>query len=159
MKEKMWTGRTDGITDKIADDFNSSIKFDSRMYKQDIEGSMAHALMLGLKNIITPQESEEIIKGLEEILIDIESGKTAVDLSAEDIHMFIEQELTSRIGEVGKKLHTARSRNDQVAIDLRMYLKEEIDYIKVAFLISLVVRISRSHREDRGSIPLWGKRF
>ncbi len=129
MKEKMWTGRTDGITDKIADDFNSSIKFDSRMYKQDIEGSMAHALMLGLKNIITPQESEEIIKGLEGILIDIESGKTAVDLSAEDIHMFIEQELTSRIGEVGKKLHTARSRNDQVALDLRMYLKEEIDSI------------------------------
>ena len=117
MKEKMWTGRTDGITDKIADDFNSSIKFDSRMYKQDIEGSMAHALMLGLKNIITPQESEEIIKGLEEILIDIESGKTAVDLSAEDIHMFIEQELTSRIGEVGKKLHTARSRKRRVAFE------------------------------------------
>ena len=120
----MWTGRTDGVTDKIADDFNSSIKFDSRMYKQDIVGSMAHATMLGAKNIITKDESEKIIDGLEGILNDIESGKLPIDMQAEDIHMFVEQVLTERIGDTGKKLHTARSRNDQVALDSRMYLKD-----------------------------------
>lgn len=148
MKEKMWTGRTDGVTDKIADDFNSSIKFDSRMYRQDIEGSMAHASMLELKNIITPNECEEIIKGLEEILIDIESGKTAIDFSAEDIHMFVEQELTARIGETGKKLHTARSRNDQVALDLRMYLKGEIDAILGKLLnLTEVIKLKASEHK------------
>ena len=121
---KMWTGRTDGVTDKIADDFNSSIAFDSRMYKQDILGSMAHASMLGAKNIITKTEADTLIDGLESILNDIESGKLEIDMTAEDIHMFVEQELTLRLGEVGKKLHTARSRNDQVALDTRMYLRD-----------------------------------
>ena len=137
---KMWTGRTDGVTDKIADDFNSSISFDSRMYKQDIKGSIAHAMMLGAKNIISQKETEVLIDGLNEILSDIESGKTEIDFSAEDIHMFIEQELTSRIGDIGKKLHTARSRNDQVALDIRMYLKDETVIIvnKIKNLISAI---------------------
>ena len=126
---KMWAGRTDGVTSKLADDFNSSIHFDSRMYRQDITGSMAHAAMLGAKNIITQPEAEQIIDGLSDILEDLESGKLAFDMECEDIHMFVEQVLTSRIGDVGKKLHTARSRNDQVALDFRMYLRDEIDEI------------------------------
>ena len=126
---KMWAGRTDGVTDKIADDFNSSIRFDSRMYRQDIAGSMAHAAMLAAKNIITDADADALIAGLEGILADLDSGKLPVDMGCEDIHMFVEQELTARIGEVGKKLHTARSRNDQVALDIRMYLRGEIDEI------------------------------
>ena len=126
---KMWAGRTDGVTSKLADDFNSSIHFDSRMYRQDITGSMAHAAMLGAQGIITQQEADKIIEGLSGILEDLESDKLAFDMECEDIHMFVEQELTSRIGDVGKKLHTARSRNDQVALDFRMYLRDEIDEI------------------------------
>ena len=122
---KMWAGRTDGVVSKIADDFNSSIKFDCRMYEQDIKGSMAHALMLAYKNIISQTEADTLIAGLEEILADIKSGKLEIDFSAEDIHMFVEQVLTERVGEVGKKLHTARSRNDQVALDMRLYLRQE----------------------------------
>ncbi len=126
---KMWAGRTSGITDSIADDFNSSIRFDCKMYKQDITGSMAHAAMLGAKGIIAKKEAEILIDGLQRILDDLESGKLEFDFSCEDIHMFVEQVLTQRLGDVGKKLHTARSRNDQVALDLRMYLREEIDEI------------------------------
>lgn len=126
---KMWAGRTDGVTSKLADDFNSSIHFDSRMFRQDITGSMAHAAMLGAKNIITPAEAQQIIDGLAGILEDLESGALSFDMECEDIHMFVEQVLTSRIGDVGKKLHTARSRNDQVALDFRMYLRDEIDEI------------------------------
>ena len=118
---KMWAGRTDGVTEKIADDFNSSIHFDSRMYKQDIQGSMAHAEMLKVQGIISEDEADTLIVGLEAILNDLESGNLAVDLTCEDIHMFIEQELTARLGDVGKKLHTARTRNYQVALDIRMY--------------------------------------
>ncbi len=121
---KMWAGRTSGVTDSIADDFNSSIHFDSRMYREDITGSMAHAQMLADCGIIEAKEAAIIIKTLESILADIESGKLQFDFSSEDIHMFVEQELTSRIGDTGKKLHTARSRNDQVALDIRMYLRE-----------------------------------
>ena len=123
---KMWAGRTDGHTDQIADDFNSSIHFDSRMYSQDITGSMAHAAMLGAQGIITAEEAETLIAGLEGVLSDIRSGKLPIDMTCEDIHMFVEQELTQRLGDVGKKLHTARSRNDQVALDIRMYLRDEI---------------------------------
>ncbi len=126
---KMWTGVTDGVTDSIADDFNSSIHFDSRMYAHDIKGSMAHAMMLSACGIITADEADQIIAGLEGILTDIQSGKLQFDMTAEDIHMFVEAELTARIGDVGKKLHTARSRNDQVALDIRMYLRDEIDEI------------------------------
>ncbi len=126
---KMWAGRTSGITDSIADDFNSSIRFDCKMYKQDITGSMAHAAMLGAKGIIAKHEAETLIDGLQGILDDLNSGALEFDFSCEDIHMFVEQVLTQRLGDVGKKLHTARSRNDQVALDLRMYLRSEIDEI------------------------------
>ena len=131
---KMWAGRTDGMTEKIADDFNSSIQFDSRMYRQDITGSMAHAAMLAAQGIITQRDADQLIAGLEEILNDLDSGKLAIDLECEDIHMFVEQVLTNRIGDVGKKLHTARSRNDQVALDIRMYLRDEIDEISALTL-------------------------
>ena len=126
---KMWAGRTDGATEQIADDFNSSIHFDSRMYRQDITGSMAHAAMLAAKNIITNEDADQLIAGLEGILNDLDSGALQFDMTCEDIHMFVEQVLTQRLGDVGKKLHTARSRNDQVALDIRMYLRAEIDEI------------------------------
>ena len=124
---KLWAGRTDGTTEQLADDFNSSIGFDSRMYKEDITGSMAHAMMLGATGIISKEDADTLIGGLEQILSDIESGALAIDMSCEDIHMFVEEVLTERLGDVGKKLHTARSRNDQVALDLRMYLRGQID--------------------------------
>ena len=126
---KMWAGRTSGITDSIADDFNSSIRFDCKMFRQDIRGSMAHALMLGAQGIITKAEADTLIEGLSAILADLESGDLEFDMSCEDIHMFVEAVLTERLGDVGKKLHTARSRNDQVALDLRMYLRDEVDEI------------------------------
>ena len=124
---KMWAGVTDGNTAQIADDFNSSIRFDCRMYKQDITGSMAHAAMLGAQGIIAQSEAEQLIDGLQGILDDLDSGKLEFDMTCEDIHMFVEQVLTERLGDVGKKLHTARSRNDQVALDLRLYLAEKTD--------------------------------
>ena len=124
---KLWAGRTGGETARLADEFNSSIAFDSRMAKQDITGSMAHAAMLGAKGIITGQEAEALIDGLQVILDELQAGKLQIDPAAEDIHMFVEQVLTQRLGETGKKLHTARSRNDQVALDFRMYLRDEID--------------------------------
>ena len=128
--EKMWAGRTSGATDAIADDFNSSIAFDSRMYAEDIRGSMAHAAMLCAQGIIAPEDADSILTGLQGILEDLSSGALAIDPACEDIHMFVEQVLTERIGEAGKKLHTARSRNDQVALDMRMYLRREIGEIK-----------------------------
>ena len=126
---KMWAGRTSGVVDSIADDFNSSIRFDCKMYQQDITGSMAHAAMLGAKKIISQKEADTLIDGLQGILDDLNSGALEFDFSCEDIHMFVEQVLTQRLGDVGKKLHTARSRNDQVALDLRMYLRSEVDEI------------------------------
>ncbi|MBQ2384398.1 MAG: argininosuccinate lyase [Oscillospiraceae bacterium] len=126
---KMWAGRTDGKTEKIADDFNSSIRFDSRMYREDITGSMAHAAMLSYKGIISQTDADTLIAGLEQILADIDAGVLPIDMECEDIHMFVEQVLTQRLGDVGKKLHTARSRNDQVALDIRMYLRSQIDEI------------------------------
>ena len=126
---KMWTGVTAGVTDSIADDFNSSIHFDCKMYKEDITGSMAHAAMLAGKGIITQKDADLLIDGLQGILNDLESGTLEFDLSCEDIHMFVEQVLTERIGDTGKKLHTARSRNDQVALDLRMFLRNRTDEI------------------------------
>ncbi len=145
---KMWTGVTNGITDSIADDFNSSIHFDSRMYVQDIKGSIAHAMMLSSCGIISEKEADMIANGLEGILRDISDGKLQFDMSAEDIHMFVEQELTSRIGDVGKKLHTARSRNDQVALDIRMYLSDEIDAVTelIKNLISVICGKADEHK-------------
>ena len=121
----MWAGRTSGQNSKLADDFNSSIAIDSRMYEQDITGSMQHAAMLGAQGIIPKDASDKIIDTLESILDDIKSGQLKIDMDCEDIHMFVEAELTSRIGDTGKMLHTARSRNDQVALDIRMYLRDE----------------------------------
>lgn len=145
---KMWTGVTDGVTDSIADDFNSSIHFDSRMYAHDIKGSMAHAMMLAACDIIEKDDADQIIEGLSGILDDLECGKLSFDMSAEDIHMFIEQELTARIGDVGKKLHTARSRNDQVALDIRMYLRDEIDEISklIKELILVLTDKAEAHK-------------
>ena len=141
---KMWAGRTDGNTEKIADDFNSSIRFDSRMFKEDILGSIAHAEMLGKQGIISGNEAKTLCEGLGEILEDIEEGRLAVDPSCEDIHMFVEQVLTERLGDVGKKLHTARSRNDQVALDLRMYLKNENDDIDKKLLRLIEALLSKA---------------
>ena len=122
---KMWAGRTAGDVNELADLLNSSIRVDSRMYREDIRGSMAHAAMLGKQGIILPEEAETLIAGLQGILDDLDAGSLQIDLSCEDVHMFVEQVLTERLGDVGKKLHTARSRNDQVALDMRMYLMEE----------------------------------
>ncbi len=146
---KMWAGRTEGKTDRIADDFNASIHFDCRMYKQDITGSMAHAAMLGKKGIITKSEADTLIDGLAGILADLEGGKLDFDFTAEDIHMFVEAELTARLGDVGKKLHTARSRNDQVALDLRMLLRDETDAImeKLRALLGVITDLAETHAE------------
>ena len=127
---KLWAGRFSKEIDKKTNDFNSSISFDSRMYREDIEGSIAHATMIGECGIIEKSESEAIVKGLEGILADIDSGKLTIDPNAEDIHTFIEGELTQRLGQTGKRLHTARSRNDQVALDIRLYLKKEVQNVK-----------------------------
>ena len=143
----MWAGRFTKEIDERVNDFNSSISFDARMYRQDIEGSIAHATMLGECGIIDNAESEKIIEGLKGILADIESGSLQFDPTAEDIHMFNEAVLTERIGDAGKRLHTARSRNDQVALDIRMYLRDEIPVIKaqVAELIETLVRVAEKN--------------
>ncbi|HWR62748.1 MAG TPA: argininosuccinate lyase [Clostridia bacterium] len=131
---KLWGGRFNKETAKPAEDFNASIAVDSRLYRQDIEGSKAHAMMLGKCGIISAGEAEDIINTLEEIRLDLEAGKTELTKDAEDIHMNIEKLLIERLGETGKKLHTARSRNDQVALDLRLYLREEVDQLLKLFL-------------------------
>ena len=135
--EKMWAGRFQKALDKKADDFNSSIRFDCRMYAQDIQGSIAHAAMLAKQGILSHADQELITDGLLGILEDLTSGKLAFDENAEDIHMFIESELTKRIGDAGKRLHTARSRNDQVAVDIRLYLRDEAKII-VSLLKDLI---------------------
>ncbi len=134
---KLWAGRTDGDVDKRLNDFNSSLPFDCRLYSQDIEGSLAHAKMLADCGIISADDYSAIHNGLNRIHSDIEAGVLSFDCDAEDIHMFIEAELTDRIGDAGKRLHTARSRNDQVAVDLRLYLRKEISDIE-KMLIELV---------------------
>ena len=147
--DKMWAGRFDKALDKTADDFNSSLRFDCKMYKQDITGSMAHAAMLAAQGIITTDDCEKIVDGLQTILDDINSGKLTFDVDAEDIHMFVESELTKRIGDTGKRLHTARSRNDQVALDIRMYLRDETNDIieLLKNLIDVVVAKADEYKE------------
>lgn len=135
---KMWAGRFSKEVDETVNAFNSSISFDGRMYKHDIQGSIAHAAMLGKCGIISEKDSAQIQQGLKEILNDIENGDLELDMSAEDIHMFIEAELTKRYGDVGKRLHTSRSRNDQVALDIRLYLRDEI--VSVRKLAAELVR-------------------
>lgn len=146
---KLWTGRFQKELSKTTNDFNSSISFDSRMYKEDITGSIAHATMLGQCGIIEKEQAEIICKGLQEILTDIESGKLSIDMEAEDIHTFIEGELTKRLGDNGKRLHTARSRNDQVALDVRLYLRNQIDELKslVKGLIEVICSKAEEYAE------------
>lgn len=142
---KLWTGRFKKEISKTTNDFNSSISFDSRMYREDIEGSIAHAEMLGQCGIITMEESKDIQQGLKEILEDIEKGDLKIDMEAEDIHTFIEGELTKRLGANGKRLHTARSRNDQVAVDIKLYLKKEVKEIEE--LVKGLIRVIASKAE------------
>ena len=150
---KMWAGRTDGQTDRLADDFNSSIGFDCRMYRQDITGSMAHAAMLGATGILPKADADTLIDGLQTVLDDLGSGKLQFDPACEDIHMFVEQVLTERLGDVGKKLHTARSRNDQVALDLRMYLREQCDAISAQVKTLIEALVDRAAEYKSAIMP------
>ena len=144
---KLWAGRFSKEVDETVNAFNSSIAFDGRMYKQDITGSIAHATMLGDCGIISKEDSRQIIEGLQGILADLESGELELDPTAEDIHMFVEAELTKRLGDVGKRLHTARSRNDQVALDIRLYLREEMGEIRslTAKLLHTLCDLAQQH--------------
>lgn len=147
MSDKMWAGRFSAETDKRVNDFNSSIRFDCRMYEEDITGSIVHARMLARQGIISAEDRDKIEGGLLSVMSDIKSGKLPFDPNAEDIHMFVEAELTARIGEAGKRLHTARSRNDQVALDLKMYLKKQT--VQIAKLLleleQTVTDIAKKH--------------
>ena len=147
---KLWAGRLQGQVDEKLNELNASIGFDSRMYKQDITGSIAHARMLGKQGIIPAEDAEKIVSGLADILSEIEAGTLEIDMSSEDIHTFVEGELTKRIGDAGKRLHTARSRNDQVALDLRMYLSDEIDKTVALAkdLISALCEVAEQHLES-----------
>ena len=147
---KMWAGRTDGNIDRIADDFNSSIHIDKVMYRQDIKGSMQHAAMLSAQGIITESDSDTIISALEGILRDIDEGSLQIDPECEDIHMFVESVLTERIGDTGKRLHTARSRNDQVAVDVRLYMRDKVSEVKsmILDLIDSILFVAREHKSD-----------
>lgn len=146
---KLWGGRFQKSTDKKVDDFNSSIRFDKRMYKQDIKGSVAHATMLGKQNIIPKEDSDKIVTELKNILKDIEDGKVEFEIDAEDIHMNIEKILIERIGDAGKRLHTGRSRNDQVALDIRMYLMDETADIEEMLIhtLNVLVDLASDHTE------------
>ena len=146
---KMWAGRFQKEEKKEVNDFNSSISFDGVMFKDDILGSMAHAKMLGEKGIISKEDSILIINTLQDILSDIEEGKLTLDPEAEDIHMFVEAELTKRIGEVGKRLHTARSRNDQVALDVRLHLRDMADstILNLKALLNTIIDLAEKHKD------------
>lgn len=146
---QLWKGRFKKELAKETNDFNSSIGFDCRMFEQDIKGSIAHATMLGATGIIDKSESDKIVDGLNDILNDIKSGKLHIDMEAEDIHTFVEGELTARLGQTGKRLHTARSRNDQVALDIRLTLRDEIDEIiaKLKGLVTVLCNKAEEHSE------------
>ena len=148
---KMWEGRFTKELDKQADDFNSSLHFDCKMYKQDIKGSMAHATMLAAQKIISQSDADTIIAALQSILNDIDSGALDFSAGGEDIHMFVEAELTKRIGDTGKRLHTARSRNDQVALDIRLYLRDETNEI-IALLKDLIRAIAEQAELHKSTI-------
>ena len=149
MAKKMWAGRFEKATDKEVNDYNSSLPFDCKMYSQDIEGSIAHSQMLAKQGVISEKDAEDIKSGLLSIKEDIESGKLTFDSDAEDIHMFIEEELTNRIGDAGKRLHTGRSRNDQVALDQRLYLVDESGEIIELLdeLIDVLIDIAKANVE------------
>ena len=146
---KLWSGRFEKNTDALVDELNASIGFDARLYRQDIQGSLAHSAMLAKQGIITEEDKEQIHKGLKEILAEIESGALSFDNDVEDIHMAVEGELTRRIGDAGKRLHTARSRNDQVALDFRLYLKQEVTELRdlELELLETVLELSKSGME------------
>lgn len=146
---QLWGGRFTKETDKLVYNFNASISFDQKFYKQDIEGSKAHVAMLGRQNILTKEEAEQILEALDGILEDVESGKLAITEEYEDIHSFVEAVLISRIGDAGKKLHTGRSRNDQVALDMRLYTREEIKSADALLqkLLQTILEIMKSHTE------------
>ena len=148
---KLWKGRFQKEADPKTNDFNSSISIDSRMYREDIEGSMAHAAMLGECGIIEKSESEKIIQGLQGILADLDSGALMIDPDAEDIHTFVEGELTARIGDAGKRLHTARSRNDQVALDVRLTLRKDVAALQ-AQLKDLVRVLCKKAEQYAGAV-------
>jgi len=148
---KLWSGRFGKETDALVNDFNASIQFDSRLYREDIEGSIAHAAMLGDCGIIAKEDSAQIIGGLREILADIEAGKVEFSADNEDIHMNIEALLTARIGDAGKRLHTARSRNDQVAVDFRMYVRREIPVI-VGQILGLQTVLCEQARQHQNTV-------
>ena len=147
---KLWGGRFRGKTDELVERFNASLPFDRRFYREDIEGSVAHARMLGKQGILSEKDAESIIRGLNGILSDIESGRLVIEGDSEDIHSFIEAELTKRIGEAGKRLHTGRSRNDQVALDMKLCTREELDRMKeeLAELIGVLTELMERHRES-----------
>jgi len=146
---KLWGGRFEKTTDALVEDFHSSISFDQRLYKQDIQGSIAHARMLGEIGVLTAEETQQIIAALEGILQDIQAGKVEFEVGAEDIHMNVEKLLTERIGNVGKKVHTGRSRNDQVALDLRLFLREEIDRTQelLVTLLRTILNLAKEHQQ------------
>ena len=148
-QNKLWAGRTDGASSRLADDFNTSLPFDCRMYRQDIRGSMAHATMLAAQGIISASDADQILDGLASILADLDNGTLDFSEGGEDIHMFIESELTARIGDAGKRLHTARSRNDQVALDIRLYLRDETMNIitLVRELLSAITEQAKIHAD------------
>ena len=148
---KLWAGRFQKETDTAVNDFNSSITFDARLYQEDIRGSIAPAAMLGRQGIIEEHEAEKIVEGLKAILADIEAGQVEFSLDNEDIHMNIEAMLTGRIGDAGKRLHTARSRNDQVAVDTRLYVKEEIPVI-VSQLLELEAVLCRQAKKYQTAV-------
>jgi len=152
---KLWSGRFSSDTDALVDELNASITFDKRLYKEDIAGSMAHAKMLGDRGIIEKAEAEKIVAGLRDILKDIEAGKFEFRLQDEDIHMSIETELTKRIGDTGKRLHTARSRNDQVALDFRMYLKNEIEGLRGHVLNLIAVLLDTAKNNTKTIMPAY----
>lgn len=149
MAKKMWAGRFEKATDKEVNDYNSSLPFDCKMYSQDIEGSIAHSQMLAKQGVISQKDADDIKSGLLSIKEDIESGKLTFDSDAEDIHMFIEEELTNRIGDAGKRLHTGRSRNDQVALDQRLYMVDEAGEIIELLdgLLDTLVEIAKDNTE------------
>ena len=124
---QLWGGRFTKETDKLVYNFNASISFDQKFYRQDIRGSKAHVAMLAKQGILTEEEKEQITEGLDGILADVEAGKLEITAEYEDIHSFVEANLIDRIGDAGKKLHTGRSRNDQVALDMKLYVRDEID--------------------------------
>ena len=150
---QLWKGRFKKELAKKTNDFNSSISFDCRMFEEDIKGSIAHATMLGAAGIIDKSESDKICAELAVILDDIKSGKLAIDMEAEDIHTFIEGELTARLGQTGKRLHTARSRNDQVALDIRMTLKKEIDEISAKLKELILVLCDKAEQNKTAIMP------